>query len=215
MSDVPKVHTAQPLVPLSDDEIADRAELPSWTMTEALFWLGGYRSPGYESARDMQDHSWNAYTQARLAVRQGRLCQKTVEAGETIFFDRPVRWLAWADGIGPKYIKVDERVRRALSQTADNPDKAGAESKNTAQGPKPLSEIQRDLKDRAQAVLDEGHIIQDQNDWRLSTRTIASIMINGADGQKFKGWGDETLRAILDGRHIPSDRLGLKRLVKK
>ena len=85
----------------------------------------------------------------------------------------------------------------------------------TAQGPEPISDIELALKDRAQAVLDEGHIIQDQNDWRLSTRTIASIMINGADGQKFKGWGDETLRAILDGRHIPSDRLGLKRLVKK
>ncbi len=112
-------YTVVPLVPLSDDEIADRAELPSWTMTEALFWLGGYRSPGYESDRHMQDHFWDAYTPARLAIRQGDLCQKTVEAGETIFFDRPARWLVWADSIGPEHIKVDERVRRALSQKAD------------------------------------------------------------------------------------------------
>ena len=85
----------------------------------------------------------------------------------------------------------------------------------TAQGSEPLSEIELNLKGRAQRVLEEGHIIQDRNNWRLSTRTIASIMIKGADGQQFKGWGDETLRAILDGRHNPSLRLGLKRLVKK
>ncbi len=118
MSDVPIVHTGQPLVPLSDEDIADRAGLPSWTMTEALFWLGGYRSPGYESDRHMQDHFWNAYTQARLAIRQGDICQKTVEGGETIFYDRPAHWLAWADRIGPERIKVDERMCQALSQTA-------------------------------------------------------------------------------------------------
>lgn len=115
-------HTAQPLVPLSDDEMVDRAELPSWTMTEALFWLGGYRSPGYESDRHMQDHFWDAYTQAVIEIEEGVLCRKKVRAGETIFYDTPGNWLAWADRIGPEYIEVDDRMRRALSQMADSPD---------------------------------------------------------------------------------------------
>ena len=119
MSDVPQVHTGEPLVPISDDEIADRAVLPSWTLTEALFWLGGYRSPGYESTRHMQDHFWDAYTQAVRSIEIGDLCRKIERAGEPCFIDRPVRWLAWADSIGPEYIKVDERVRRALSQKAN------------------------------------------------------------------------------------------------
>ena len=119
MSDVPRVHTGQPLVFISDDEIAYRAGLPSWTLTEALFLLSGHKPPGYESARHMQDHFWPVYTHARLAIRQGDLCQKTVEAGETIFFDRPASWLAWADRIGPEVIEVDERVRRALQGRRD------------------------------------------------------------------------------------------------
>ncbi len=116
MSDVPKVHTAEPLVPLSDDEIAYRAGLPSWTLTQALFQLSGHKPPWYESARHMQDHFWSAYHHARLAIRQGDLCQKTEEAGERVFFDRPARWLAWADSLGLECIEVDDRVRRALSQ---------------------------------------------------------------------------------------------------
>ena len=155
---VDRGYTVEPLVPLvvfrnfrcsgtpvSDDEIVDRAELPSWTMTQALFWLGGYRSPGYESTRHMQDHFFDAYTQARLAIRQGDICQKTVEGGETIFYDRPENWLAWADRIGPEYIKVDERMRRALSQVADSPDGTVKEepqpivSKATVPSPAPVS----------------------------------------------------------------------------
>lgn len=122
MSDLPRVYTGEPLVPISDDDVAYLAKLPSWTLTEALFRLSGHKPPGYESVRYMQDHFWDAYTQARLAIRQGDICQKTVEAGETIFFDRPARWLAWADSIGPEDIKVDERVRRAIGKP---PNKGG------------------------------------------------------------------------------------------
>ena len=116
---VDRGYTVEPLsYPFRDDEIADRAELPSWTMTEALFWLGGYRSPGYESDRHMQDHFWYAYHHAVISIEEGILCKKKVRAGETIFTDSTAHWLAWADRIGPEHIKVDERVRRALSQTA-------------------------------------------------------------------------------------------------
>ncbi len=127
MSNVPKAHTGQPLVPLSDDEIADRAGLPSWTMTEALFWLGGYRSPGYESVRHMQDHFWSAYGRAVRAIQIGDLCRKIEQAGKTIYVDRPTRWLAWADSIGPKRIKVDERVRRAIN--AESRSRGGSRSR--------------------------------------------------------------------------------------
>ena len=84
MSDIPVVHTGEPLAAITDDDVAYRAKLPSWTLTEALFLLSGHKPPGYESTRHMQDHFWNAYTQARLAIRQGDLCQKTEEAGETV-----------------------------------------------------------------------------------------------------------------------------------
>ena len=116
-------HTVEPPVPLSDDEIAFWAGLPSWTLTEALFLLSGHKPPYHESAfLHIQDHFWSAYNQTRLAIRQGIICQKTVEAGETIFYDTPARWLAWADRIGPAHIEVDDRMRRALSQMADSPD---------------------------------------------------------------------------------------------
>ncbi len=81
----------------------------------------------------------------------------------------------------------------------------------TAQGSKPLSEIQRDLKDRAQAVLEEGQRLRDGNK-HLGTRGIALIMVRGGDGKKFRGGGDETVRRILDGRYEPALRLGLKGL---
>lgn len=119
MSDVPKVHTAEPLVPISDEQIIYRAKLDHWTMTDALFWLSGHRSPGYESDRHMQDHFWDAYMLAVHAIEAGKLCRKIERAGKTIFTDSPKNWLAWADRIGPEYIKVDERIRRALSQTAE------------------------------------------------------------------------------------------------
>ena len=118
MSDVPQVHTGEPLVPISDDDVAYRAKLPHWTLTQALFLLSGYKPPGYESTRHMQDHFWSAYSQAVLSIEVGDLCRKIERAGEPCFIDRPVRWLAWADSIGPEHIKVDERVRRALSQKA-------------------------------------------------------------------------------------------------
>ena len=101
MSDVPQVHTAEPLVPISDDDVAYRAKLPHWTLTEALFLLSGHRSPGYESTRHIQDHFWSAYDQAVRAIELGELCRKIERAGMHCFIDRPARWLAWADSIGP------------------------------------------------------------------------------------------------------------------
>ncbi len=119
MSDLPRVYTVEPLVPISDEDLAYRAKLDHWTMTDALFWLSGHRSPGYESTRHMQDHFWDAYMLAVHAIEAGKLCRKIERAGKTIFMDSPKNWLAWADRIGPEYIKVDERMRRALSQMAD------------------------------------------------------------------------------------------------
>ncbi len=112
MSDVPQVHTAEPLVPISDDDVAYRAGLPSWTLTEALFLLSGHKPPGYESTRHMQDHFWDAYHVVVRAIEKGDICQKIERAGERVFIDSPARWFAWADNLGPKYIKVDERVGR-------------------------------------------------------------------------------------------------------
>ncbi len=119
MSDLPRGYTVEPLVRLSDDEIVYQVGLPSWPLTEALFLLSGHKPPKYATARHMQDLSWSAYTHARLAIRQGDICQKTVEAGETIFFDSPANWIAWAVDAGPEYIEVDERVRRALQDRQD------------------------------------------------------------------------------------------------
>ena len=114
MPDDPKVHTGQPLVPISDDDIAYRAKVPHWTMTEAVFLLSGYKPPGYESTRHMQDHFWGAYHVTVQAIEMGNICRKIERAGERVFIDSPARWFAWADNLGPKYIKVDERVRRAF-----------------------------------------------------------------------------------------------------
>ena len=116
MSDLPRVHTGEPLVRLSDDEIAYRADRGKWTLTEALFHLTGHKPPGYESTQHLQDHFWPAYHQAVDAIQMGKICRRTEQAGERVFIDSPTNWLAWADSIGPEYIKVDERVRRELSQ---------------------------------------------------------------------------------------------------
>ena len=126
MSDLPRVFTVEPLNQISDKALVHCATLPHWTLTEALFFLSGYEPPGYElsgheppgyeSIRHMQDHFWSAYGRAVRAIQLGDLCRKIEQAGKTIYVDRPTRWLAWADSIGPKRIKVDERVRRALSQ---------------------------------------------------------------------------------------------------
>ena len=40
-------------------------------------------------------------------------------------------------------------------------------------------------------------------------------MVRDGDGKKFQGWGDETVRRILDGRYKPALRLGLKGLGQK
>ena len=81
----------------------------------------------------------------------------------------------------------------------------------TDQGSEPLSEIELDLKDRAQAVLEKGQEMRGQNP-TLSTRAIASIMVRKADGGKLEGWGEDTLRKILGGRYKSVSRLGLKGL---
>ena len=115
-------YTVVPLVPLSDDEIAYRAGDPLWTLTGALFLLSGYKPPGYESTRQIQDHFWPAYDRAWKAIKVGALCKEQEWAGERVFIDTPANWFAWADRIGPEHIKVDKRMRRALSQMADTPD---------------------------------------------------------------------------------------------
>ena len=117
-------YTVEPLVPLSDDEIAYRAEDPIWTLTEALFLLSGYKPPGYESTHQIQDHFWPAYNRAWKEIKKGTLCKEQDWAGERVFIDTPENWLAWADRIGAEDIEVDDRMRRALSQMADTPDGA-------------------------------------------------------------------------------------------
>ena len=227
MSDVPQVHTGEPLVPISDDEIADRAVLPSWTLTEALFWLGGYRSPGYESTRHMQDHFWSAYTQARLAIRQGVLCQKTVEAGVTIFFDSPAHWLAWADKIGPEYIKVDERMRRALSQkagatvpTADAPqpdvttggaDLGKQENSKRRKTRRPEPKIDVKIKSRIKAVLSASY-----KKWPTAKELpptayqAAKLLVAEQPGHLLHEYSEVAVRKILDGTYSPMLKHGLK-----
>ena len=119
MSDTPAVHTGEPLVPLSDDDVAYRSKMFHWTMTEALFLLSGYKPPGYESDRHMQDHFWPAYDQAVRAIEMGKICRKIERAGKRVFIDSPTNWLVWADSLGPKYLEVDKRMRRALSGKTD------------------------------------------------------------------------------------------------
>ena len=80
----------------------------------------------------------------------------------------------------------------------------------TDQGSKPLSEIELDLKGRAQRVLKEGRIIKSRNR-HLSIRRVASAMVQNAD-RKFQGWGEQALCKILNGRYKPVSRLGLKGL---
>lgn len=143
MSDVPQGHTGEPLVPISDDDVAYRAKRPHWTLTEALFLLSGYRPPGYESTRHMQDHFWFAYHEATASIEIGDLCRKIERAGEPCFIERPVRWLAWADSIGPEHIRVDERMRRALSQKAEPnpaPVSKGGATVTTVDAPQPDAE---------------------------------------------------------------------------
>lgn len=238
MSDVPIVHTAQPLVPLSDDEIVDRAELPSWALTEALFWLGGYRSPGYESDRHMQDHFWNAYTQAMGAIELGDLCQKIERAGETVFIDRPGNWLVWADKIGPKYIKVDERMLRALSQTTDNAASpapvsqargtvptAGASQPDAVTGGVVLgkqenskrrktrrSEPETDavIKSRIKSVL-----LAANNKWPTTEELpptayqAAKKLVDGEPGNRLYKYSEVTVRKILAGTYSSMKKHGL------
>lgn len=226
MSDVPQGHTAETLVPLSDDEIADRAVLPSWTLTEALFWLGGYRSPGYESTRHMQDHFWSAYIQARLAFRQGVLCQKTVEAGVTIFFDSPAHWLAWADKIGPGYIKVDERMRRALSQKAGATVPTADAPQPDAGAPQPRREKQvwetKERQERthdveAEALLGnriKAVIAKAKAEWpdpgsRPGANEMARRLVEGQPKSKVGGFGQEAIRKILAGTYKPAKDRGI------
>ena len=130
MPDLPRVHTGEPLVRLSDDEIAYRADRGKWTLTEALFHLTGHKPPGYESVRHLQDHFWPAYHQAVDDIQMGNICRKIEQAGESEFIDSPATWFAWADGLGPKFIKVDKRMRRALSQlNAKSQSKGGSKPK--------------------------------------------------------------------------------------
>ncbi len=125
MSDLPRVHTGEPLVTIGDDDIAYRTRMPHWTMTEALFYLSGHKSPGYESTRHMQDHFWNTYAQAVRAIEMGEICRKIERAGNRVFIDSPANWFAWANGLGPEFIEIDARVRRALqSGDTDKTDSA-------------------------------------------------------------------------------------------
>ena len=113
MPDLPRV-PGEPLVRLSDDEITYRAGRGKWTVTEALFYLTGHKPLGYESADHLQDHFRPAYHQAMDAILMGNICRKIEQAGETVFIDSPAKWFAWADNLGPKYIKIDERVRQEI-----------------------------------------------------------------------------------------------------
>ncbi len=116
MPDLPRVHTGEPLVRLSDDEITYRADRGKWTLTEALFYLTGHKPLGYESADHLQDHFRPAYHQAVDAIQMGKICRKIEQAGERVFIDSPANWFAWANGLGPEFIEIDARVKRALSQ---------------------------------------------------------------------------------------------------
>ena len=110
---------------------------------------------------------------------------------------------------------VKEEPRPELKQEVEPQEKPQATPEaQTAQGSEPLSETELDLKDRAQAVLDEGHIIQGLNS-SLSTRGLASRMARKAADGKFQGWGEDALCKILDGRYEPVSRLGLKRLHRR
>ncbi|MCH8999610.1 MAG: hypothetical protein IID48_15295 [Proteobacteria bacterium] len=122
MSDLTRVHTVEPLAPLSDDDITYRTTMPHWTMTEALFILSGHNPPGYESTRHMQDHFWNTYDQAVRAIEMGEICREIKRVGKRVFIDSPANWFAWADSLGPKHIEVDERVRRAIQKEPGPPD---------------------------------------------------------------------------------------------
>ena len=114
-------------------------------------------------------------------------------------------------GMAGSEVINDERPE--LKQEVEPQEKPQATPEaQTAQGSEPLSEIERDLKDRAQAVLEEGKNIQNRNKGRLSTRAIALIMVRTTDGGKPEGWGEDTLRKILAGRYEPVFRLGLKGL---
>ena len=151
MPDLPKVHTGQRLVPMSDDDLAHRADDASWTLTEALFLLSGHKPPGYESTRHLQDHFWCAYRKAHLAIRAGDICRETKEAGEHIFFDRPARWLAWADKLGPERFVVDDRVRKAIQgpQPSDN-SSSSKPSKSVAPEQSPAAEAEVARRPKAQ-----------------------------------------------------------------
>ena len=100
--------------------------MPHWTMTEALFFLSGHKPPGYESDRHMQDHFWDTYDQAMRAIEMGEICRKIERAGKRVFIDSPANWLAWANNLGPEYIEIDERVRRALQSGDTNTNTSAA-----------------------------------------------------------------------------------------
>lgn len=100
-----------PLDPIGDDELASRVNLPHWTLTEAFFLLSGHKPPGYESARQLQDHFLSAYGIAVRAIEMGGICRKIERDGEKLFVESPANWFSWANKIEPKNFKVDDRVR--------------------------------------------------------------------------------------------------------
>jgi hypothetical protein len=113
----PKIHEGQPLVPIGDEDLADRTQLAHWSLTEALFLLSGNKPPGYESTPHIQDHFWSAYNLVVRAIEMDEICRMKERAGERYFFDSPSRWFAWADKQGSEYLKIDERVRRIFTQS--------------------------------------------------------------------------------------------------
>ena len=99
---------------LSDEEITDRAKLPAWTLTEALFWLCGWKSLGIEYEDALDQYFPRGFKSALQDAKEGNIGKEIQEDGKVVYIDRPKNWLAWAKAEKERKIPIDSGVQKAI-----------------------------------------------------------------------------------------------------
>lgn len=167
LENLPRVITAQPLEPLSEDHLDALLKLDAWTLTEALYVLHGYKALGYESTEQLMSHFPSAYNYARNSIISGNLCQEKRLAGERVFIESPARWFDWALKKG---LPVADMVRAKMGPAG----KDKARGKKWPQGSRSFGESDAPL-------LSEMADMLSKNDW-LSVWTAAGEVASKAKG---------------------------------
>ncbi len=146
LENLPSIRTPLPLLPLEDAALDYKLKLDSWTLTEALFILHGYKPPGFETSDELMSHFPDAYNLAVNSILSGTFCREILVAGERQFIESPARWFGWALEKG---LPVADAVRAKM--TAEEETHEGVAADNDITPMAVLLEEEPEVRDWFQA----------------------------------------------------------------